>query len=65
MSEAYMVMWWIPAGHRPSLAEAAERLALLRTQGPSAEAFTFRLLFPAPDADAQPTASFDNECPAL
>jgi hypothetical protein len=30
--------------------EAAERLALLREQGASAQAFSFRQAFPAPDA---------------
>lgn len=36
------VMWWIPEGHIPTLAEGRARLELLRTQGPTAEAFTFR-----------------------
>lgn len=38
----YMVLWWIPAGHVPTVAEAEERLALLRAEGPSAGAVTFR-----------------------
>ncbi|MBC9251285.1 hypothetical protein A9179_13500 [Pseudomonas alcaligenes] len=50
VSEAHMVLWWVPAGHLPTVEEAAERLALLREQGPSARAFTFRQAFPAPDA---------------
>lgn len=50
MGEAHMVLWWVPAGHRPSFEEAAERLALLREQGASAQAFSFRQAFPAPDA---------------
>ena len=44
-----MVLWWVPAGHRPSVQEAAERLALLREQGASAQAFSFRQAFAAPD----------------
>ena len=28
--EAILVMWWVPAGHRPDPAEAMERLAWLR-----------------------------------
>lgn len=47
-SEAIFVLWWVPEGHEPDLAEAAERLAILRSRGPSAEAFTFREAFPAP-----------------
>ncbi|WP_339413561.1 DUF3291 domain-containing protein [Pseudomonas sp. EA_35y_Pfl2_R5] len=50
VSEAHMVLWWVPAGHRPSVQEAAERLALLREQGASAQAFSFRQAFTAPDA---------------
>ena len=63
MSEAHMVLWWVPQGHRPSVVQAAERLQLLRTQGPSADAFTFRHAFPPPDAQASPIA-FGDECPA-
>ncbi|MEM7547215.1 MAG: DUF3291 domain-containing protein [Pseudomonadota bacterium] len=33
------VMWWVPSGHRPTIAEAAERFALLEANGPSDEAF--------------------------
>ena len=47
-SEAHMVLWWVPAGHRPTLDEALERLAALRRDGPSASAFTFKQRFPAP-----------------
>lgn len=45
MQEAYSVMWWIPSGSLPTLEEAAERLQILRQQGPSARAFTFKNLF--------------------
>jgi hypothetical protein len=50
VSAAHIVLWWVPAGHRPSVEEAAERLALLREQGTSAQAFSFRQAFAAPDA---------------
>lgn len=39
-AEAFSVMWWVPAGHRPDVAEALERLRQLRTSGPSATAFS-------------------------
>jgi hypothetical protein len=39
------VLWWIPTGHRPTLREAVERLELLRGQGPTRRAFTFRQRF--------------------
>ena len=42
------VMWWIPIGTRPTVFDAAERLAQLRAHGPTAEAFTFKHRVPAP-----------------
>jgi Domain of unknown function (DUF3291) len=47
-AEAYMVLWWTPAGTLPTPADAKARLELLRERGPSPEAFTFRSPFPAP-----------------
>ena len=44
----YTVLWWQPAGTIPSVDEALARLHLLRTLGPTAEAFTFKQRFPAP-----------------
>ncbi|NKZ09052.1 DUF3291 domain-containing protein [Actinomadura latina] len=65
--EAHLVLWWIPAGRVPTVAEAMERLALLRAQGPSARAFTFSSAYTAAEAeeaaaaaeaaDAEPAAS--------
>jgi hypothetical protein len=40
--EVYAALWWVPSGHRPSVAEAAERLRHLQSHGPTARAFTFR-----------------------
>ena len=51
--EAYLALWWIPAGHLPSVEEAATRIAALRADGPTAFAFTFRERFPAPIAMRQ------------
>ena len=45
MEEAHMVLWWVPDGHIPTLDEAKGRLDLLRRQGPTEEAFTFRQRF--------------------
>lgn len=42
MAESHLVLWWVPAGELPTVADAEERLDLLRTLGPSPEAFTFR-----------------------
>jgi hypothetical protein len=49
-SEASAVLWWVPSGHRPLLAEAADRLERLRRHGPSATAFTFGRMFGVSDA---------------
>jgi heme-degrading monooxygenase HmoA len=43
-----LVLWWIPVGHIPTPEEGAVRLELLRRNGPSADAFTFRQFFDAP-----------------
>ena len=65
MAEAYMVLWWVPAGHEPTMAEAVERLTLLRQQGPTAQAFTFGEAFSAPDAsDGEERSSLGDTCPA-
>lgn len=63
--DLYMVLWWVPRGHRPTMAEGVERLELLRARGPTAEAFTFRTLFPPPDTQPASETSFDEPCPAL
>jgi hypothetical protein len=65
MREAFLVLWWVPAGHRPSVAEAIAKLDILRAEGPTPEAFTFRQAFPPPDAvRSQASVTFGGECPA-
>ncbi len=39
LGDRHLVMWWVPAGHRPTLEEALERLAYLRAHGDSDRAF--------------------------
>ena len=41
-----LALWWIPAGHIPTIDEAKERLASLDARGPTPFAFTFRTPFP-------------------
>ncbi|MFE0642405.1 DUF3291 domain-containing protein [Streptomyces sp. NPDC058877] len=38
---AHLVLWWVPAGHVPTVAEAVARLTELQERGPSPRAFTF------------------------
>ncbi|MEU5341054.1 MULTISPECIES: DUF3291 domain-containing protein [unclassified Streptomyces] len=68
VQEAMTALWWVPAGHRPTVAEAEERLLHLRAHGATAYAFTLRTPFPA--GEAAPTALSeetralpDVECP--
>lgn len=48
MANTYMVLWWIPEGHEPSVEEAKQRLDLLQNQGASAQAFSFKQVFEQP-----------------
>ena len=52
MNEAYSVLWWVPAGHIPTVREAARRLGHLRIFGPSPTAFTFKEAIPPPADDS-------------
>ena len=47
-SEPTTVLWWIEEGHVPEVHEAAGRLELWRSRGPSREAFDMTVTFPAP-----------------
>jgi Domain of unknown function (DUF3291) len=53
-SQAFLVLWWIPAGHVPSTEEALARLEHLRREGPSAHAFTFKQRYPHPGMGGAP-----------
>ena len=65
LDQPFSVLWWVPAGHRPTVEEAIARLEQLRAEGETAAAFTFKRPFPAPDKSSgavhQPLA---DECPA-
>jgi Domain of unknown function (DUF3291) len=54
MAEAYLALWWIPAGQLPTIADARARLDILRERGPSPAAFTFHDRYPAPEPSADP-----------
>jgi Domain of unknown function (DUF3291) len=61
----FLALWWVPAGHRPSVDEAKKRIAHLAEHGPSPFAFTFREFFPPDEAVLASTdwSSFE-PCPA-
>ncbi len=48
MKETYTVLWWVPQGHRPTLPEARIKLELLKSRGPTPDAFNFRNAYPNP-----------------
>ncbi len=48
-----LALWWIPGGHTPTVQEAVERLAHLKTHGPTPHAFSFRTPFPPPDGQTE------------
>ena len=55
----YYALWWVAAGHIPSIGEAMDRLEHLRAHGESPYAFSFAKLFPSPDSpDARPGLGF-------
>ena len=62
--DLYLVLWWVPRGHRPSVEEGIARLGLLRSLGPSEDAFKFGKLFPSPDSGETALGSLDTPCPA-
>ncbi|MBL8396837.1 MAG: DUF3291 domain-containing protein [Candidatus Accumulibacter sp.] len=48
MGEAHQALWWVPAGHIPSVQEAKQKLEHIRKHGPTPEAFTFAKAQPMP-----------------
>jgi hypothetical protein len=51
-TQPHYVLWWVPAGHIPTLEEAQERLEHYRANGATPHAFWFGKLFPAPETVA-------------
>jgi len=51
---AYQALWWVPAGHIPTVDEGLSRLWRLDLYGPTREAFTFKARFPAPGLPGRP-----------
>ena len=49
-AESHLVLWWVPAGELPTVADAEERLERLRADGPTPHAFTFKQRFTAPSS---------------
>ncbi|HWC20242.1 MAG TPA: DUF3291 domain-containing protein [Terriglobales bacterium] len=62
----YLALWWVPAGHIPSIDEAKKRVAHLDANGPTQFAFTFKSIFP-PDEEFQRKIDWSSfqPCPAM
>ena len=58
--EIFQALWWVPAGHIPSVAEGMAKVAHIAAHGPTAEAFTFREPFAVPDG--MPAMPVLDEC---
>ena len=58
--EIFQALWWVPAGHIPSVAEGMAKVALLTANGATKEAFSFRQPFAAPDG--MPAIPVLDEC---
>ncbi|WP_263165655.1 DUF3291 domain-containing protein [Streptomyces sp. SCSIO ZS0520] len=63
LDEAVTALWWVPAGHLPTVTEARERLDHLRAHGPHPYAFTLRATFPAQQAAPLAPERADHETP--
>jgi hypothetical protein len=61
---SFLVLWWVPAGHLPSIDEALARLGELEARGPTQHAFTFAKRFAPPGVDAELDADERDACPA-
>lgn len=53
-AQPFLVLWWVPADHIPTVEEAMARLEHLRAHGPTPHAFTFKEKHPAPDTGGAP-----------
>lgn len=62
MDVAYAALWWVRCGHRPTVAEAEERVATLRAHGPTPAAFTLAKPIQAPGG--APVSQVTQTCPA-
>lgn len=50
----YQALWWVPAGHVPTVDEGLARIWHLERYGPTPHAFTFKARFPTPDHAGPP-----------
>ena len=51
MDKPHYCLWWVPAGHIPTVAEGRERLLHFQEHGATPYSFWFSEQFPAPEED--------------
>jgi Domain of unknown function (DUF3291) len=54
MELPHYCLWWVRAGHQPTVAEGRSRLELYQRHGSTPDAFWFNEWYPAPVADLIP-----------
>jgi hypothetical protein len=66
VQDVMTALWWVPAGYRPTTADAEEKIKHLRVYGPTPEAFTLKQHFPAPSSEVAEAREGDPGwlCPA-
>ena len=62
MDRPHSALWWVPAGHRPSLDEAKHKLDWLHRHGPGPTAFTFTKAYDANGSPVPRDSLIDREC---
>jgi heme-degrading monooxygenase HmoA len=62
--EVFMTLWWVEAGHIPTVGEAEQRLDHLRAHGPTPFAFTFKARYAAPGGTGAALIDDELGCPA-
>jgi len=62
-TEMHKALWWIPRAHIPTVEEAEERVAFLRSHGPTPIAFTFKQRFSPPVTDPSSTTMTTGSAP--
>ena len=60
----YVALWWVPAGHRPSVEEAVSRIAHLGVHGATRFAFSFAQPFDFHGRALARGRAKDDACPA-
>ena len=66
LATSHMVLWWVPAGHIPTIEEGLSQLDRLRQDGPTPAAFTFRAPFQPQASDpGDPLVDAEFCCSAL